>query len=963
MSLATTGAAAGQAGGLLERERELADVQVLLDVARSHHGGMLVFEAPAGMGKTRLLQRSCELARDRSMATLRAVGSELERDVPFGMVRQLFEARLAGASHREREELLAGAAALAGRLLQGRAMESGGGSAEAFPLYHGLFWLTSNLAERSPLLIAVDDAHWADRPSVEFLVYLVQRLQDLPSALVIAMRPGEPGPARALLAQLASHPLARVLHPAPLSWAAVQGLVCARLPGAEKDFARACADATKGNPFLLHGLLAALKAEGVEPTQAAAGRIEEFAPESVTRAVLARLARLSTEAEALARAVAVLGNGAALRHAAALAGLDNDQAARQADALAAMEILEGGEPLAFVHPLIRSSVYASVPGCERARMHLHAARLLADESGTPEKTSLHLLRCPPTRDRWVVETLGRAANRALADGAPGLAVEDLRRALTEPPTPEGRAEVLVGLGRAEVVAGERRAPERFEQALELVEEPHERAHILLALGGAYYGNGRLSEAAEALDRGLADLRGEDQELAAELQAAWITVARLDPSMRAEALKRTAPLLERPPAGETRGERVLLAHAAEQLVAAGDRRQEAIALARRALRDGALVQEERSEGIAWVAALGALGWSDDFEGFGQAVEAALADARRRGSVRRFAEASYGHSFLSYYSGWLAEAVADLQPAVDPERYGDGPFLSAACGQLAWAQLERGELERAAAALARVDADPRWSKTSMHALVLEARARLRLIQGRSREALDDALAAGLILREAQVENPSPVPWRSRAALAAAKLGALEQARQLVGEEIELARRFGAPRPIGVALRAAGLIEGGAAGIELLGEAASVLEHSPAALEYARALIDLGAAVRRHGRRSAAREPLRRGLDMAHRFGAVLLEQQARNELLAAGARPRRTALRGIEALTPSERRVSEMAAEGLTNREIAQALFVTLRTVEAHLSRAYDKLGIRTRAELGDYFGETRKQAQRLTRRNP
>ena len=959
MSQETTVAAAGQAGALLERERELCEVQVLLDVARSHHGGVLVLEAPAGMGKTRLLQRSCELASDRSMATLRAVGSELERDVPFGIVLQLLEARLARASPKEREELLSGAAALAARLLQGRATESGGGTAEAFPLFHGLFWLISNLAERSPLLIAVDDAHWADRRSVEFLIYLVQRVEDLPSALVLAMRPGEPGAARALLAQLASHPLARVLHPAPLSRTAVQGFVCARLPDAEQDFARACADATKGNPFLLHELIAALKTAGVEPSHAAAGRIEELAPESVTRAVLARLARLSTDGEALARGVAVLGNGAALRHAASLAGLDNDQAARQADALAAMEILEGGEPLAFVHPLIRSAIYASVPRCERARMHLHAARLLADESGTPDKASLHLLRCAPTRDRWVVETLGRAAHRALADGAPALAVEDLRRALTEPPAPEGRAEVLVELGRAEVVAGERRAAERFEQALELVEEPRERAHILLALGSAHYGNGRLSEAAEALDRGLAELGGKDGELSAELQAAWITVARLDPSMRAEALNRTAPLLERPPAGETPGERVLLAHAAEQLVAAGERREEAIALARRALRDGALVEEERAEGIAWIAALGALGWSDDFEGYGQAVEAALADARRRGSVRRFAEASYGHSFISFYSGWLAEAVADLQPAVDPERYGDGPFLAAACGQLAWAQLERGELEGAAAALARVDADPRWSKTSMHALVLEARARLMLIQGRPREALEDALAAGRILREAQVENPSPVPWRSRAALAAAKLGALEQARQLVDEELQLARRFGAPRPIGVALRAAGLIEGRAAGIELLGEAVSVLEHSPAALEYARALIDLGAAVRRDGRRTAAREPLRRGLDMAHRFGAVLLERQAREELLAAGARPRRSALRGIEALTPSERRVSEMAAEGLTNREIAQALFVTLRTVEAHLSRAYGKLGIRSRAGLGEGLSETRKQAPLMT----
>lgn len=276
---------------------------------------------------------------------------------------------------------------------------------------------------------------------------------------------------------------------------------------------------------------------------------------------------------------------------------------------------------------------------------------------------------------------------------------------------------------------------------------------------------------------------------------------------------------------------------------------------------------------------------------------------------FATASYARSFLTYNTGRLAEAVVDAQQAIDATRYGWEQFLPAACGQLAWAEIERGEFDAAAAALDRVESDPRWSKISMHAFTLEARARLHLLQGRPRQALDQLLKIEHISREMQAPNLSNIiPWGSRAVLAAAQTGDRERGRVLAEEEVSVARRFGAPRPLGVALRAAGLVEGGGPGIELLREAVSVLETSPAALEHARALIDLGAALRREGKRTAAREPLRRGLDMAHRFGAVLLERQAREELLASGARPRRTALRGVEALTPSEGRVAERAAEG-------------------------------------------------------
>jgi DNA-binding CsgD family transcriptional regulator len=223
-------------------------------------------------------------------------------------------------------------------------------------------------------------------------------------------------------------------------------------------------------------------------------------------------------------------------------------------------------------------------------------------------------------------------------------------------------------------------------------------------------------------------------------------------------------------------------------------------------------------------------------------------------------------------------------------------------------------------------------------------VRLAQGRPAEAVKHLRECGRRLTAAGALTPAAAPWRSQLALALSATGEREEALRLAGEEVRLARAFELPRELGIALRAAGLVEGGAEGVELLREAVAELEGSPARLEHARALTDLGAAMRRRGRRALAREPLRRGLDLAQRCGAVALAARAHAELVATGARPRRLVLRGVDALTPSERRVSDLAADGLTNREIAQALFVTEKTVETHLAHVFRKLDLGSRSQL-------------------
>jgi DNA-binding CsgD family transcriptional regulator len=305
----------------------------------------------------------------------------------------------------------------------------------------------------------------------------------------------------------------------------------------------------------------------------------------------------------------------------------------------------------------------------------------------------------------------------------------------------------------------------------------------------------------------------------------------------------------------------------------------------------------------------------------------------------------------WRAWLLLRQGDLQGAAGDARTvleaSDLPapqlYRTVATGVLVTALTDQGDLEAAEAALARFAPGPP-ARAHSGAMLLLARGRLRAAQRRLDAALADMRAAGDIAVRIGAISPSSLAWRSEAALVLMALGERERAERLARGELGLAGTFAAPRTLGVALRAAGVV--GSEGEELLREAAITLDAAGAALESARAIIDLGALLRRANRRADARELLREGLDIAHRGGAVALADQAEIELRAAGAKPRRARLTGLDALTASERRVAELAAQGMTNREIAQALFVTARTVEGHLTRTFQKLDLRSREDLPD-----------------
>ncbi|HZV72555.1 MAG TPA: AAA family ATPase [Conexibacter sp.] len=938
----------GAAEAPLERASELAALEEMIADATASEGRVVLLEGPGGIGKTLLLMHAIQRAQACGMTVLRARGGELERQFPFGVALQLFEPYLSSAPPRERRRVLAGAAAHAAPLLSGDVTGREGGAPE-FPLLHGLHWVAANIAERQPLLIAVDDAHSADDASLRALLFTAQRLEDLPLAIVLTARPlpASAGSGDALSA-LATHQLGRRLELLPLSEQAIAAIVRRRLPDADDAFCAACARVTNGNPFFLRELLGELGGAAIEPSVGAERRqqVEALGPLTIAQAVDARIRRLSPGAPPLAHAVAVLGDDVPLAHAAALAQLDVAEAGVAADELAGADVLRPAPELGFVHPIVRQAVYLGIPAAERAQLHLAAAERLraGDGSDADERAAAHLLHTLPVGTPWVAACLHVAARRALAGGAPDTAAAYLLRALDEAPPQAERAELLVDLGRAEALAGLPSAVERLRTAVTLLERPDARAAALAQLGQALYAAGDNAAAASAFDEGLRVLDGSDPVLEEQLTAGYLGAARLDFRTRETAQARFRDLLAGSTEASTPAQRELLAQRALEHAMLGNApHDEVVALIRAAHAEGELLREATADGVAWAGSVAALLFSDALDEVELATSAGLEDTRRRGSVIGFAVMSTVRGAARYLRGDITAALGDLEGGLERVQLMVlvRPF---AHGWMALAHIDRGDYDQAEALVGVPDEEQDAHFTYNWSLF--ARGRLRLAQDRPERALEDLVECGRRQLAVPAPNPGVLAWRSEAALAARRLGRDEQARSLADEELELARAFGSARALGVALRAAGLVTDGPEGLALLGQAVAALERSPAQLELARVLVDLGAAQHAGGQRAAARETLRTGLDIAHHAGATGLASAARAALVAAGARPRRPAVRGIDALTPSERRVAELAERGLTNREIAQALFISTKTVEFHLRNVYFKLRIGSRNELSD-----------------
>lgn len=935
---------------LHEREAELAALSAALTKARAGTGRLVIIEGAAGIGKSRLLGAAKAMGASLGMAVLTARGTDLERDASFGVATELLAGTLQSASGDSRCRLLAGQASLAAGLFDASVPLADDPSA----LARGLYWLTVNAAcgpgddgdPRTGLLITVDDAQWADRPSLSYLAYLAARIDELPAVLVVATRPAELPGSRQPVDWLRDMPGGLLLRPRELSPAAVTQLVRADFPCAGPAFSQACAEVSGGNPFLVTELLRALRAEGFTPDDGATARVRSLVPDAVLRSVLARLARLGEAAGQLARAVAILGEGVPLRRARMLAGLDAETAERAADALAGARILAAGEPLRFWHSLLAASVYADIPPFARARAHRRAADLLADDGVPPEGVAPHLLLSPPDGDQRTVAALREAAARALIRGDSAAAAELLARALAEPPALAERGPLLLELANAELEQGTASAEEHIDEALRLSGGPALTVAGLAALGRLRFNRGDHDAAASAMEKALGLLEPGTPGFASML-AGYLTATTFRVGLHPLAARWLRPVIEAARDGRLPGDPGLLAHLTLRLALAGEPASRVRLIAEAATAADPLINPA-SLGMLPMIVIQALSLADELDAAERVATTAVAAARRRGSLLNFAGASYGRAVARYHQGELTGALADLDQSMTAHHEGwtaADPWIGALFAHI---QLERGDLAAARDGLAMTGGA---SPDSMNLpVVLFARARVALAQGRQDAALHAARTAGHLLGTGfGIDHPGFIPWRRTAAMAAHALGHADQARALAGELLESARASGTARALGLALRTQAALVPGDRRLLLLAEAADAIKPSPSAVERAHVLVELGAARRQAGDKIAARQALREGLELADRMGAAPLVQAARRELRALGLRPRRSAITGLGSLTPTERRVAKLAASGLTNRQVAEALFITVRTVETHLARTYQKLGISARAELAHFTG--------------
>jgi DNA-binding CsgD family transcriptional regulator len=951
---------AADKGPLLERSNELARIESALSEVRAGQGRLVVIEGPAGIGKTALLDAVRAAATASGMRVLRSRGTELEGDFAFGVVRQLFEPALAEASESERADLLQGAAGVAAGLLAlpGTAPAAhlpGPGIDPSFAILHGLYWLCANLAASEPLCIVIDDAHWVDAPSLRYLAFLLTRLEELNVALLVATRPREAGTDAELLATVTTAPPAEVIGVPPLTSGAVAELVGSALDGAaDPAFVDACLHATGGTPFLVRELMGALREGGIAPTAQAARHVERIGARSIGRSINLRLRRLPERAGRLARALAVLEQGELLQ-AARLAGLNDVEAADAADLLAAAGILELGRPLTFIHPIVRSGVYSELTSAERAQGHRRAAQLLAEQPGTSERVAEHLLLSEPAGDRWVVDRLVAAARAAGKQGAPESAAVFMRRVLAEPAPPDDRSALLLDLGMAEASVGHADWREHLQAAVDAAPDAAAAVDATMVLATALSRAQRFGEAVEVLDRASLSLDARHSELALLLEAAAVAPAMNDPATAPSAALRSETLRARV-ADHPAPPELPLAVAAFTSVLTNEPAEVGADLANQAL----LIGENRPPGsevrpwfsfATWFSLTTfSLLWAERYAQLRPLLDASIAQARVTGDSSRLAVGLATHGWLAFQRGDLGAAEADARTALAAPKLPAPPMYRVMNGGLLIKTLvDQGELDAAEEVLAPLDSEAERGSV-IAAEVRFARGRLRIARGRVAEGLEDLLAVGTLLTRATITCPGYLPWRSDAALAHLALGDRDSAERLAQEELELAESFGAPRALGVAKRAAGVVAGGQRGELLLREALDSFELADARLERARALADLGALLRRRNRRTEAREFLRGALDAAHRSCARRLAEQAEIELRATGARPRRVVRTGLDSLTASERRIAELASGGLTNREIAQTLFITARTVEGHLTSVFRKLQLDSRDGLPEALSE-------------
>jgi DNA-binding NarL/FixJ family response regulator len=927
-------------GALHEREREIALLdQALLD-AKADESRLVLIEGQAGIGKSRLLLEMRRMAEAAGFAVVVARGYEFERDYAFGMLRQL----ISNAQRDVSETLVASNANAADELMAAFGVDEGE-AANTFTIFEGCYWATIRAAESVPILIAIDDLQWCDRPSLEYLAYLARRIESQPIVIAATVRPADSSAGAAAVRELMSDPNRLSITPRPLGAVAASAMTAERLGTDEPDngFVDEMVSITGGNPLLIDELLKELSAEGVEPNASNVAKLRELGPRAASRSVLLRLARLDSDCTSVVRALTIFGEGASDALLAEFTGLGEQAIADAISKTVHAEILRPEQPLGFVHPLVREAIYADIPAGERELMHLRAARQLDSNHDSSQRIAAQLLNVPPRGDEWVADKLRHAGSIAMSRSIVSAAVSYYSRALAEPVPKAQRADLLRDLGIAEALANKVDGADHLIEAWNQLDDPIQRGYIAVILLRLLSLAQRNAEGVALAERTLDQLGPEHEALRQRIENGLVSISVMDPDVRPFSVIKEL-LDEAPDHGESVESRMYDGAICYGKMLRNDPAEECVEIALRAVRDDSLYQFDNA-GFPWVGVVVTLAVADDPRAL-EVCDKALAVAGQGGAV-------YVPAVARGFKGWALMLRGDLQGAfevlelskADVELFDLRLGYTQIAAMLTLACVEQGDLERGERELAFGEAHV--TPGTQRIIWLGAKLHLLVEQGKNEEALAVCKLIEESGMDEMIQNPSWLAWRSLKAEALDGLDRTDEALVLAASEVEAARRWGAPKALGRALRIHGQLKR-RKGMPELEESVAILKDSPAILEYAWSLAALGTALRHERKGVEAREPLSEALEIAARAGAMGLERHVKDEIAATGAAPRVTDFQGMDALTPSERRVAGLAVEGMTNREIAQSLFVTPKTIEVHLSNVYRKLGVKSRRELPGVF---------------
>ncbi|MFG2561145.1 ATP-binding protein [Streptomyces sp. NPDC048496] len=833
---------------LYEREPELAAAALAVDALCGAQavGGLLIFSGEAGIGKTALLTEIQAMAADRC-TVLSARGGETVTSVPFHVVRQLLQPALDPFPPDEVRDLFGAWFEITAPAL-GLA-EPSGPQPDPQGVRDGLNHVVSRLSSRlshRPLLLIIDDAHWADGESLAWLASFTARLGELPVLVVQAHRPEE---LAAREGDGGSHPAQARVALRALTPEATAELVRAVLGDqADDPFCREVWAVTGGNPYETVELVAKVQDHELAPLEESAGVLRELGASARGSGLVARLERLGTNANRFAWAAAVLGTDISQDLAATLAGMTPAEAADCTARLRDARIVSGFDPLEFVHPLIATAVYRSIPPATRTAMHGRAAWAITRAGLGAAAASRHLIEVHADGDQELVEQLREAAGQHLAVGAPEAARRCLERALQEPPRHQVRATLLYELGCATLLSSPPTTVQHLRAALDLPGLADEvRVDATFRLAAALSHNNQLKEAALALaaETGrTAPGPGRMRLQAAHFMWEGMQAAEDDGPGRSRRLAGNADHLT----GRNNAERALLTLRAFDAMLRGEDCQLVVDLCERALVDGRPAR--------------GLGWTDTEWGFEFPTTVGItyaftdqldrAEALFSEAVRAFeisgwsgAHLAFAHTLLGLVHrrrGRLAEAEGFLREGLRlADRVGSGlPGNWIAACLLIDTLLARGRVTEARTIADRYNFGMPYPSAMVMPDAPSVRGRLLLAEGRTKEAVAELEAAGQALEPRGRFNGIWAPWAGDLARALVDEDP-GRAAQLATSARVHAERFGTDTAIGEALRCVALFARPEEARHLLADAVRHLEASPSAYEHALARVDYGIAIR--------------------------------------------------------------------------------------------------------------------------